>query len=583
MKTRLFVVAIVLAVLAIFLPNESYSQGEQAFRGKLESILTDFKNYRFSTISVYKISNISDIREIIKEEKQSQLMGSATVDRTCVDNAEEVVKSLIERGVQQNQTKTAIQRTIMIDRGITIDPTDFDCIYNFYFNQYNTVAEITVRNAYVVTTRKSEDEIVPNTIIGLLISDEDKSLKDNLDNANASDIYTLPELQEFDLSDEYSAETLYDLVVNAFQQGNVEDVTLQAQGIGTFITFASKSAGNSRSLISREDDISSIDIQSFKRISEGQPYDLVGKKHEVIISADYISWRKYEFDKYYDQTGVLVVDSLYPTNNMLPSFGLELKYGIADINYPSLWSDRMTLSAIWENASAGIILPSNGWAGIYEDIFKDSERRLTHAGLGLAAEFDFPIAVIPESGVFHFSLGGVFGDAQSMDKDRKTNAQDFDPALYGTEVEGMNDYLVRFNGQFHPTFGITIDDDYLLRFGLGTTFYQVEQWAYQYDTDEDGEEDRSKVVFAEQDSENIFGISGKLEFMKKNSTTPYGATVQYFDSGLFLNLWLMVPVVENTFSIKLDGRGYFKWFADQPRAWENDNVVIPNVRFIVNF
>lgn len=577
MSRKILVVLTAISILLVSVPLSLLSQGDQAFQGKLESILSSFKNYRFSTISVYKITDIKDFRAIIKEEKEKSLTGGmVTEDTKVIDEADEVVKSTIERGVQSNQGKTQIQRQLLLNLGIDISQEDFDAIYNYYFTRFNNVQSITIRNVYVITTRKNPDELVPNTIIGMIATDEDKSmLKENMDNPGASNIYTLPELKEYELSDEYSAETMLELIQNAFLQGNVEDITLQAQGIGTFISFAPKQAGVSKSLIFDEGDVREGDIQVFKRISEGQPLDIVGKQHEVIVSADYISWRKYEFDRYYDASGNLVVDSLYPTNKLLPKYGVELKYGNTDINYPSFWSDRWALNAIWDNVKAGIILPDNGWADIHDDLFEDVERKLTHAGVGLTAQFDFPIAVIPESGIFRFSAGGVFGDAQPMEfKNRETEDAD----RFSQADEEQIDYLIRFNAQFHPTFGISIDNDYLLRFGLGATFYSLEKWNYQLNP-----EDRSQIQFAENGTESIFGVSGTLEFMKQNSTTPFGASVQYFDSGVFLGAWILVPVIENTFSIKLDGQGYFKWFADQPRAWENDNVVMPNIRFILNF
>ena len=71
--------------------------------------------------------------------------------------------------------------------------------------------------------------------------------------------------------------------------------------------------------------------------------------------------------------------------------------------------------------------------------------------------------------------------------------------------------------------------------------------------------------------------------MTKNISTPYGASVQYFDEGLGVNAWLQIPIIQNTFALRLDAKGYFKAFKDNPRAWEKKSVFIPMARFIVNF
>jgi len=80
------------------------------------------------------------------------------------------------------------------------------------------------------------------------------------------------------------------------------------------------------------------------------------------------------------------------------------------LSYPSMWSERMTLSALWQSVKLGIILPTSGWSDLSESVY-NINRTLTFGGVGVAAEFDFPFKVIPQSGVFHASLGYIFGDA----------------------------------------------------------------------------------------------------------------------------------------------------------------------------
>ena len=76
------------------------------------------------------------------------------------------------------------------------------------------------------------------------------------------------------------------------------------------------------------------------------------------------------------------------------------------------------------------------------------------------------------------------------------------------------------------TFGITIDSDYLLRFGIGGTFYTAEKWTFKPDAN------RENLKFVKEDEETIGGISGKIEFMARNIITPYGGCLQYFDESI---------------------------------------------------
>ena len=83
--------------------------------------------------------------------------------------------------------------------------------------------------------------------------------------------------------------------------------------------------------------------------------------------------------------------------------------------------------------------------------------------------------------------------------------------------------------------------------------------------------------------ETVGGLSGKIEIMAKNIATPYGAAVQYFDEALMANLWLQIPVIENTLALRIDAKGYFVAFREDVHAWENSSVFTPMARVIVNF
>ena len=562
-----------LTLVSIVLPIGLSSQEDESFRIKLESILYSYKNYRFSMVSVYKMKEIRDIAKLIKE-RDAVLMGgegAGVADAEALKGVDATTLQVIEREAKAGSSLMNVQRAL-IQRSLPI-PDNVEAIFQYYAPKIGDTKR--VRNVYVVTTRKTPDALMPHNLIAMIIDYEDEnSLKKQLDNSSPSNIFTHPELKEFALNPvEYRADNMYDLLVNAFLQGNVEDRTLEAQGIGTLITFFAPKAGITKSLLNKEGVVSSFDIQMFKRISEGQAYDITDKFNELIVSPDLISWRRYDYPQLVYSDGFIdTIDRI--TNYELPKYGVELKYGAEAINYPSFWSERLTLNAIWQGVKLGIILPTNGWSSLTTDLYK-IQRKLTHAGVGISGEADFPFAVIPKSGIFNANFAYVLGDA--VEGPVKRN---LDPDAYETDPTD-NDYLIRYNAQLHYTFGVAIDESYLLRFGLGGTIYGVEKW---YNKSIEDPDTRQNIISYEQlDGEAVGGISGRIEFMARKVATPFGLSAQYFDEGLYTNLWLQVPIVENSISVRLDAKGYFKAFANEPRAWENKSVFMPMARVIVNF
>lgn len=574
MIKRLLILVVCIGVIASLRPTITRAQSEESFRMQLESILYSFKNYRFSNISVWQVKDIKDIRKVIKQRDEAESLGAkggGTVSEECLKGVDNAILQLIQSEVNNGSSASDISRAI-IGRSLTLPPIDqFQCIVKYYESKISSSTK-SVQNAYIVSTRKGRNEMVPNTIIALIISFEDKpDIKSNVNNAGPSNTFTYPELKEYSLDPkEFKSSNLYGLLENAFMQGAVRDVTLEAQGVGTLIYWFPPKAGVTKTLLEKEAEISSRDVQTFKRVSEGSALDIKYKTDELVISPDLLSWKRYPNPIITYEDGF--IDSADPiANKKLPLYGVELKYGLDGINYPSFWSERLTLSAVWQGVKLGVVLPTNGYSSISKDVF-GTIRKLTYAGVGLAGEADFPLAVIPKSGIFNANFSYVFGDAQ------RSIVKDIDPILAVTNTS-VNDFLVRFNGQLHYTFGVAIDDNYMIRFGLGGTMYVMEKW---YNNVVYNEELRENTVnFEMLESETIGGVSGKVEFMSKNAATPYGASLQYFDEGLYTNLWLQVPLVENSFSIRLDAKGYFKAFTNTPRTWENKSVFMPMVRFIV--
>ena len=569
-KTSKAIISII--VIGILAPSFLLSQGgDEGFRARLETILTKFTNYRFSEVSVYQIKDMKDIRAAIKTKEEAETM-EQVVNEDCIKNGDRAILNFVESEVRNGSSVAEVTRN-MLQRGMPI-PADLDCIYNYYASR--TVVQRQLRTAYAVTTKMYPGQIEPNVIIALIVSENDEAFIDkNIGNPSPTNIYTYPELKNFELKEaDFRANNMYDLVINAFRQNNIINKTLEAQGIGTFLRFAPKKYGVSNSLVSDKFEIKGTDIEKFLRVTEGQPNDMSARKNEIIAGPDLIRWTRYAFDIENYEDGTSDTISLI-ANTQLPKFGLEMKYGVEEINYPSLWSERITLSALWDAAKLGIILPTSGWSAMTNNVFSVT-RKLTYAGVGVAGKLDFPILILPGTGIFHIEGGYVFGDAEPSDyKNRNT-----DPIVY-KYTAGDDDWLIRGNGTLFYTFGIDVDENYMFRFGVGASIYSAETWNYQSEMDSIT---RLKTVnYKKAKSETIGGIATRLDFMAKGLTTPFGASIQFFDESLFGKVWLQIPVVENRLFIRLDANAYFKVFASAPRVWENKSFFLPMARVIINF
>lgn len=586
MKKGIFIILIHLFVFS-FIASQLADASARNQRDQVERILQNFKNYRYGAVSIYEVKEADELKDFLKSKRKAITGGPATEGKECLNDATPEVKRIILRGVEQELPKSRINDNI-ITEGFPPPTGDImDCIYQHYLDSLSGPAFETVLHAYIVTTRPSVIGSIPDTIIGVIFVENEyetdtRRVDRNLRNVSDLDIFSVYEMHDEKLDEnKYGYNNLYDLAYSYFIQGNVESKMMEARSIGTDVEYFAPSVGNSTSLID-DNFINSEDIQRILRVSYGQSEDYYAKNNELIISPDLVRWTNYETryekkrngDYKLDSNGRRIISYEEPSNKYLPKFGLEMRYGIPEINYNSLWSERMTVSALWQNVKLGIILPTNGWSNMSKEVL-DQNRKLTHAGVGLAGSVDFPFKVIPKSGIFHFSFGYVFGDAvESEYKNRN-----LDP-LVNPENRFDNDYVIRASAQLHYTFGMVIDENYQLRFGIGGTVYELEKWYNKLDLHDNGV---PYFRFSKLESETIGGISASLEFMGINPTTPYGASLKYFDEALAANLWLNIPIVENMLSMKFDLNAYFTQFRKEPHPWENESLFTPMVRFIVVF
>lgn len=553
----------------------------------VSSILSRFKNYRFGAVNVYKITTPEEIKEIVESKRKKKAGAGGAGDEKCLEEVDPNIKDLVKNEILAGNSQSGIAREIIMKGYPPLSDDELTCVYNALYQQLMGASEALSPKAYLITSRPAKGQI-PDRIIGMIYMEQEfdlanQEVREDLAFVSTDNVYSYDKLKETAIDPaKYGYANLYDLTYAYLIQGNFENETMAARGIGTKdYIYIDKVYGVSQPLI-QDNRIGSKDIQMYKRISEGQPERYTGKNNVLTVSPDLIKWVQYDQQFARKRDGSIATDSLgnqildprKASNDYLPNFGVELKYGIEGVNYPSFWSNRMTLSAIWKNVKFGFILPTDGWAAFSEDVFKQN-RTMTYGGIGIAGVLDFPFAIIPRSDVFQVQFGYVFGDAESGPNTKNITT---DPLTF-MRNGANNDYLMRFNTQLHYTFGISIDDDYFMRFSVGGTGYSMEKWGYELNDDIN----EPKVNLENRSSEFVGGISGKLEFMTTNNTTPFGGGIQYFDESLQFDGWVQVPIVENTFSIRLEANGYAVAFRKNPRPWEVNSLIVPMARLIYVF
>lgn len=527
----------------------------------VKNLLLRFKNWRYGMVSVFKVNEeetgVPGLN-ILLGPKEPDLSAEAQECKSKDD-----IESYVLTGGEGMEDKEV--QKLLREKGCKA--------YERYYTQRVAWERAQFKKAYVVTTRRVQGE--PFQVIALLTQRNSESyygIKDDLD--PPTDIFLATELQSKSLDEPVlvnavvkkgrevlggtAAANLLEYLENQVIQGNYENVTPEAQGIGEEgIRFARKEYGNTIG-------VSDNEVQTYIRVSEGLPQNYQNNNEVIISVADGISYRRYERRASAGAaqgTGTDEFDSTIATNSTLPVYGVELRYGLEAINYPSLWSERLTLNALWGSSRLGLILPTNGWSKVSTAF--GNTRTMTYAGLGVSGAFDFPIKVVSESGVFNLSTSFVFDDAKQSDYMR------FNP------VTGRNeDYLVRYHASLQYSFAVQIDKEFTFRMRLGGTLYGMESWAV----------DRSNadsVQYKKIANENIGGVSGRIDFMTTAWSTPVGFSVSYFDESLLSLAWLQIPVMQN-FSMRLDAQVFSPILRD-PHPWETNSVVIPSLRFIFNF
>jgi len=581
----------VLPLLIMMVITAVQLQAQQT--AQIRSILGKFKSYRYSNVFLFQVDDgtVSAINPLLGVPEPKM---NAAANRS---KKKDQVQEAIDEG------EVDVAGYLKANGGGNMNNDDRE--YEKYYRLYTKWQDELFSRAYIVTTRFRTGE--PFEIIGLLTSGNKEmvsKIDENIDPPKG--IFLANDLQRVGSPDTLGiAKTLYEYLERKILQNDAENVTAEAQGIGEDATFLPQKYGTTYPI--NEDD-----IQQYLRITDGQPQEY-DSPNELTIG-----FRHYGKLEEFDEEGNLIPDDaegdstvkrIY--NKNLPLYGVELRYGMPEINYPSLWSERMTLNVMWQSNKFGIVLPTNGWSSLATDVFS-AQRKLTHAGLGIYGSLDFPIKLVNQGGVFNFNGSYVFGPAASnpvstqfMFAGRNTSGQSDSASYRSLDLS----YLPRFHAQAHYSFAVDIDRTAFFRFKLGATMYVIQRFAeleQQNGNDENGRPiyekknrqidqysyddlstlnrfDQLKIAAMNglQGSEVVAGLSGRIEFMNRSRTVPWGASMQFFDGSISGDVWAQVPVV-NGFDLRIMAQ-YFQVALRDPKPWEEQTIVQPSLQMLFNF
>lgn len=260
-----------------------------------------------------------------------------------------------------------------------------------------------------------------------------------------------------------------------------------------------------------------------------------------------------------------------------PKWGIELEANYDELNYPSIWGGRMTLSAILENIRIGAVLPMIrfGDSTIATSGIGSRPQKII-GGYGIAFEGDFTAPVIQNSGLFNFHGSYTFSEV---------GPEQMTPFMFrpGTTI-GEEAYLIRYDFQAFYSFGFFADPAarHLFRLKVGGTVYGVETLRREEDTTLPvSETETPEYTLVKHNSEANGGVSGAIEYMRTGTWVPFGARLQYVDNSILTNLWMQFAVARNL-DLKFDIKYFTPVFRD-PYAWESSNLVVPAVTVRYHF
>ena len=104
---KLLVIIQGLLLLPILLIGQRYEPSKT----DLEMVLNKFVNYRFGTISIYKIKKNDDIKRAIKKQEEAE--SGIQLDESLLKSVDPEILSTIERGAKGGRQLENITNTII--------------------------------------------------------------------------------------------------------------------------------------------------------------------------------------------------------------------------------------------------------------------------------------------------------------------------------------------------------------------------------------------------------------------------------------------------------------------------------------
>ncbi len=309
--------------------------------------------------------------------------------------------------------------------------------------------------------------------------------------------------------------------------------------------------------------------------------------YELAIGSDVLaSFRAYE---------------LTNDNQPHPKWGFEVRNNFDEINYPSIWGGRMTVSAVLENIKIGAILPSFRFGETIGESGIGSNPQNIVGGYGAAMSGDFAFPLMDNSGLFTFYTSYTFSESSTDKMLAQKDVFHINPdstlsAAFNGET-GETGYLMRYAALGYYSFGFYADKDaqHMFRIKVGGGAYGVDTYKRQIDISDtlafiealntetsEGQPDTLRTYYKSSNSvESRGGVAARIEYMRGGTKYPFGAAIQYFDGSLLSNVWLQFAVGEQ-FDLKLEGK-FFTPIFREPRLWESESLVVPSLTVKYHF
>jgi len=235
-----------------------------------------------------------------------------------------------------------------------------------------------------------------------------------------------------------------------------------------------------------------------------------------------------------------------------PTWGGEIKVGNDELGFPFWSSGKTAFMATYKRVKFGFELPFQpGRFGT--EVFPPFtvRGRKLNGTRGIVGEFDFGPA------------GGGFSVSRLTDRDKTalTNPNDFA-------------YISAF-AQLYYSFGVSLNPTNLVRAKVGMGFHRVrEATLVRKPIDPAGATFQELISVGHQTQYGSPYL--KFEYLNKDITEKFGASVQYYDYIILATAWL--EIVPNV--VRLDLK--YSWIVLRDvRRWENTDFVIisPHIRF----